>query len=149
MYDLISSSDASNCYTKEEANKRFEFPIGFYFEWALVSGGPDLSTAEKVAAYFGYGTWREISGVFMLSRSASHAVGSTGGEETHTLTQSELPDYTIGRVYTADTNVEKNGDWVKTDPGNKTGFGPLRLGNNKPHQNMPPYLVCYRWQRIA
>lgn len=126
-------------------------PVGSIMEWAPVDGdSTDLSTPEKVAAYYGFGTWEAYgSGRMLLGVNGSHAIGSTGGMETVTLTQRELPEYTIGRVYTADTNVEKTGDWVRTDPGDKTGFGPLRLGNNKPHQNMPPYITVYRWRRIA
>lgn len=126
-------------------------PVGSIVEWAPVDGGnADLSTPEKVAAYYGFGTWQAYGqGRMLLGVSGSHAIGSTGGEETHTLTQSELPEYTIGRVYTSDTNVKKTGDWVKTGPGDKTGFGPLKLGNNKAHQNMPPYITIYRWRRIA
>ena len=126
-------------------------PVGSIVEWAPVDGSAiDLSTPEKVAAYYGFGTWEAYGGGRMLlGVSGSHAVGSTGGEETHTLTQNELPEYTIGRVYTADTNVEKTGGWVKTDAGDKTAFGPLKIGNGHPHENMPPYITIYRWRRIA
>lgn len=33
-------------------------PVGSIIEWSPVSGnGTDLSTAAKVAAYYGFGTW--------------------------------------------------------------------------------------------
>lgn len=149
--EAAAGINPNDYYPKAEADKRFQMPIGYVFEWASVPDqSVDLSTPEKVAQYFGYGTWAAFgAGQFLLGASSTHAVGSTGGEETHTLTQNELPEYTIGRVYTSDTNVEKTGSWVSREPGSKTGFGPLRLGGNKPHQNMPPYIVVYRWQRIA
>lgn len=76
-------------------------PVGSIVEWSPVDGGnADLSTPENVAAYYGFGTWEAYgSGQMLLGVSGSHAIGSTGGEETHTLTQSELPEYTIG-LYT-------------------------------------------------
>ena len=40
------------------------------------------------------GTWQELTGRFLLGRSTGHAAGSTGGEETHTLTSAEMPAHT-------------------------------------------------------
>lgn len=45
------------------------------------------------ATLFG-GTWEEVSGRFLLGRSSGHAAGTTGGEETHTLTANEMPAHT-------------------------------------------------------
>lgn len=45
------------------------------------------------ATFFG-GTWEEIQGKFLLGRSTGHAAGTTGGEETHTLTSNEMPAHT-------------------------------------------------------
>lgn len=61
-------------------------PVGYIFQWVPTNGGPDLSTADKVKAYYGFGTWEEVSGRFLLGRSGSYSVGSTGGNETHTHT---------------------------------------------------------------
>ena len=149
--EAAAGVNPNDYYPKTEADQRFQMPVGYYFDWAPVAGNAtDLSTAEKVASYFGYGTWKEISGVFMLSRSASHTVGSTGGEETHTLTNDELPAYTIGATYGDKISTAPTQKWIVTDRSVKNiGYGRLKLGNNQPHNNMPPYLVCYRWQRIA
>ena len=62
----------------------FVYPIGAIY--ISVS-----STRPEVL--FG-GTWEEIQGKFLLSRSSGHAAGSTGGEETHTLTAAEMPAHT-------------------------------------------------------
>lgn len=64
----------------------YMMPVGYIFQWVPTNGGPDLSTADKVKAYYGFGTWEEISGRFLLGRSDSYGVGSTGGNETHTHT---------------------------------------------------------------
>lgn len=148
--EAAAGVNPNDYYPKTEADQRFQMPVGYYFDWAPVAGNAaDLSTAEKVAAYFGYGIWKEISGVFMLSRSASHDVGSTGGEEEHTLTASELPNYANGYTYGTPTNAENNRAFINTGSGSNISFGQLKLGNGQAHNNMPPYLVCYRWQRIA
>lgn len=149
--EAAAGVNPNDYYPKTEADQRFQMPVGFYFDWAPVERNPtDLSTPEKVAAYFGYGTWKEISGVFMLSRSSSHAVGSTGGEENHTLTTNEMPrhKHSISWGYGAGPSNNKKirvdsispaSPWVGTD----------YSGGGQAHNNMPPYLVCYRWQRIA
>jgi len=45
------------------------------------------------ATLFG-GTWEELTGRFLLGRSTARAAGTTGGEESHTLTASEMPSHT-------------------------------------------------------
>lgn len=45
------------------------------------------------ATVFG-GTWEEIQGKFLLGRSASHQVGTSGGNETVTLTIDQMPAHT-------------------------------------------------------
>ena len=159
-----SQIDLSNYYQKQEADARFQMPIGFYFDWAPVSGGPDLSTAQKVAAHFGYGTWKEISGVFMLSRSSSYTVGSSGGSETHQHPLSSKGYAYIGIAWnTSDTSYIESKDF-----GLSTRYSGSRMANLPVYRtasdlsratelggatdaadSMPPYLVCHRWQRIA
>ena len=52
-----------------------------------------LDTMEKVIAIYGGTTWVKIEGKFLLGTSDSHAINSTGGEETHTLTVNEIPSH--------------------------------------------------------
>ena len=70
-------------------------PVGTIIEWCPVEGsGVDLSTPEKVRAYYGFGTWEAYGqGRMLLGVSGSHGAGSTGGEEKHTLTQSEVASH--------------------------------------------------------
>lgn len=64
-------------------------PVGTIIEWSPVEGGGvDLSTPAKVAAYYGFGTWELYgAGRMLLGTDSSHAVGSTGGAEQVTLTE--------------------------------------------------------------
>ena len=48
------------------------------------------------AAFLG-GTWERIQDRFLLSAGSSYAVGSTGGEATHTLSVAETPAHTHTR----------------------------------------------------
>lgn len=109
------------------------------------------------------GSWSELQGRFLLGRSSSHAAGSTGGEEKHTLTSSEIASH--------NHLVAANADGDKTlSSGNRIGMysthSDLKYslrgstagasigvtansGGGQAHNNMPPYLAVYMWKRTA
>ena len=53
-----------------------------------------MSVADVNPAVLFGGSWEELQGKFLLGRSANHAAGSSGGEEIHTLTATEMPAHT-------------------------------------------------------
>lgn len=127
-------------------------PVGSIVEWSPVDGGnTDLSSAEKVAAYYGFGTWEAYgSGRMLLGVSDSHTVGSTGGEETHSLTLEELPEK-VEIDYAKDNTPGHNpaifGLWASAIP---TATYSISIGGkNTPFSILPPYITVYRWRRIA
>lgn len=129
-------------------------PVGYIFSWAPTSGGPDLSTASKVAAYFGFGTWAAYgTGQVLVGLDAGQTEfatpGKTGGEKTHTLTVPELASHS--HAYAVDTNVTYAGtpgyDMFKVADSGSSNTG--ETGGNQPHNNLQPYVVVYRWQRVA
>lgn len=75
-------------------------PVGSIVEWAPVEGdNTDLSTPEKVAAYYGFGTWEAYgSGRMPLGASSAYPLGSEGGEATVKLTEAQLPNI-FGSIY--------------------------------------------------
>lgn len=145
-------TDLSGYYTKEQSEKRFEMPVGYIFDWAPVEGNEtDLSTAEKVAEHFGYGSWKEISGKFTFGCNEEYPAGSAGGEATHTLSLNEIPAHThqvpihwksdasnYDLSYSSGKHLESSAGWT-------TGAA----GGGQAHNNMPPYLAVYKWQRVA
>lgn len=79
-------------------------------------------------------------------------MGSKGGEERHTLLVSELPAHThilrgVGKTFKGGlerTNLGAGSGWTTVT--NYTAAGDPNLeaaatGSNKPHNNMPPYIV--------
>ena len=56
-------------------------PVGSYY-WSSESTDP--------STLFG-GTWEQVKDRFVLAAGDSYAVGATGGEPTHTLTEAEMP----------------------------------------------------------
>ena len=132
-------------------------PVGSIVEWSPVdSGKADLSTPEKVAAYYGFGTWEAYgSGRMLLGVSDGHAIGSTGGEENHTLTTNEIPKHNHKFATNAAGSTQFPQWYFKMQGLQQSksfqayGDYTLYAGGDKPHNNMPPYIVVYRWQRIS
>lgn len=87
----------------------------------------------------------DLRGRFILGASDSHAVGSTGGEENHTLTIEELPSRTLVSL----KPDPKSAPTVPWNTANSKGCGATCLYDysmngivekyNQPHNNMPPY----------
>lgn len=141
-------------------------PIGGIIEWdgTGLTGAPDLSTPEKVAAVYGYGTWEAYgAGRVTLGVGGKYVVGSEGGEETHLIAAEEIPsldmgiyvngniDYPIGCWETTDGQYEfcnAEVTWTKKKCSQDVK---ARLDNyNQSGTNiMQPYRTVYRWRRIA
>lgn len=101
------------------------------------------------------GTWARIQDTFLLAAGSSYAAGSTGGEAQHKLTTDEMPSHNhwfwqnpsagIGpgsygnEAYLAQSKVSSNAGRGYTS----------NEGGAQAHNNMPPYLAVYVWQRTA
>lgn len=155
--EAAAGIDPNDYYPKTEADQRFQMPIGYVFDWASVPGqSVDLSTPEKVAQYFGYGTWAAFGdGQFLLGAGGSYQAGNTGGEAEHTLTKSELPNESlqIKLAISGNSGAEyaavQGYSYVGANPSTLVFGNTDPLGSGAPINNMPPYIVVYRWQRIA
>ena len=104
------------------------------------------------STYFG-GTWVRIEDRFLLAAtdpSAStvkYAVGSLGGEESHTLTIDEMPSHAHGGVTSYQTGQCSGGDYNFMQALGTKNTG--STGGGAAHNNMPPYIAVYMWQRTA
>lgn len=112
--------------------------------------------------------WQKIEGRFLLATSAAHPLGETGGEETHTLTEDELPvidgkfatavitthatNGVSGHAYGASLNDVTpeyyRGAWPNKSDGTQYGYG-YKFGGGKAHNNMPPYVTRIYWERVG
>ena len=114
------------------------------------------TNATSPETLFG-GTWRPIQGRFLLAADNTYKAGSTGGEATHTLTAAEMPEHAH---YMASSHIGGDGTW-KPDAGsylidsitsNQTTYwaqiGMNNAGGSAAHNNMPPYLAVYVWERV-
>lgn len=107
-----------------------------------------LDTEAKVKAFYGGTTWTKIEGKFLLGTSSSHAINTTGGSETVTLTVDQIPPHShIVKRSTSygDSGYAYGGNWTE---GNET-LSTNNTGGGQAHNNMPPYKTVYIWERTA
>ena len=109
------------------------------------------------ATLFG-GKWVQIKGRFLLGASDVYKANTTGGEETHTLTNDEMPTHThymaAGNAGGDSTWTPDDGSWlvdgVTSDKNTWWAqIGMNNAGGGAAHNNMPPYLVVYMWRRLS
>lgn len=104
------------------------------------------------------GKWERIKGRFIWGIDDDETAGTTGGEKTHCLTVSEMPEhyhyynsYANGfpsQLEGTDrykTAVRDNVNTTDSIAGTQTNVA----GGNTEHNNMPPYYGAYTWRRVA
>lgn len=154
-----------------EVNPEWEVYVKGKPLWELIYpvGSLYLSAVDTdPGALFG-GTWERIRDRFLLAAGTAYGAGTTGGEAVHTLAESELPAHAHDPANQAGyygfiTNSQKAftvGDMgVQSGSGRYYPYAPAAfdisrntktgsVGGGKAHNNMPPYLAVYVWQRTA
>lgn len=126
-----------NCY----------YPIGFIF----------ITLGETSPASIYGGTWELLKDKFLIGAGNKYSLGSTGGEETHILLESEMPkhrhSFGTNNGFTWFAILESldgspHATW-DTSSGNLTSGALSETGGSQPHNNMPPYLAVYLWRKIS
>ena len=117
------------------------YPVGSIYQ----------STKPTDPGTFLGGTWSPINGVFLLAQSQKHPVGSTGGEEEHTLTVAEMPSHNHDTSMLYGNTWGSGNQWTAYSSGDVTNyrFRVDATGGNQPHNNMPPYKSVFMWERTA
>lgn len=96
------------------------YPVGTIYE----TTSADLDTTTKMNTHFG-GTWEVYgSGRVLVAKSADtefDALGETGGEKTHTLTESEMPKHT----HVQNSHNHTQGSHTHTQSSHSHGAGNL------------------------
>ena len=134
-------------------------PVGSYYE---------TSDKEFNPNNFWPGTWiLDNDGTVLVSKSNVSSskfnvnVGTIVGTETHKLTTQELPNYQLkglqwsnGYPITLDGGTTGNGykfnyNYNEYNPGQTEGIQMPSGGQDKPHNNIQPSKIVYRWHRTA
>lgn len=137
QYDTWSSSKIRD----------FIYPVGSIY----------LSVSSVSPATIFGGTWVQLKDQFLLGAGDTYTVGDTGGEAEHTLTTDEMPSHDHTSVVgTSGQNfwTGSGGTYITVASGSAYGFNygwskTSSAGNGQAHNNMPPYLVVYMWERTA
>lgn len=167
--DTAKSSVGVNCFPASNGVLQLGENAFLTAQGAYPVGSIYLSVNDTNPATLFGGTWERISqGRFLLGAGANVAnttdywgaypagkenfpAGEMGGEVEHTLTVAEMPSHTHSERLewsnAAGWGVTGTGSVTNAvvDQGSVTGA----TGGGKPHNNLPPYLVCYMWARIG
>lgn len=116
-----------------------------------------FDTEAKVKAFYGGSTWVKIEGKFLLGTSSSHAINTTGGAETVTLTLNQIPSHNHGVCGGTGMIAFKNNAGTEDPTFKSTGGSRAAInlwttdnsGGGQSHNNMPPYKTVYIWERTA
>lgn len=113
-------------------------------------------SATNPSTLFG-GKWEQIKDRFLLAAGDTYAIGATGGEATHKLTVDEMPIHSHdAELHSGGSTAAPIGGFANTSNANNSGivsggskFGIRKAGGDAAHNNMPPYLTVYMWERVA
>lgn len=149
--DTEKSSVGVNCLPSQSDVLQLGESAWLTAQGAYPVGSIYLSVTDaNPAALFG-GTWERIGGRFLLGADSTYAAGSTGGEASHTLTADEMPRHN----HEID-NLNASGNatpYMTVQAQEKKGYGgniqTMFAGGGKAHNNLPPYLAVYMWQRVS
>lgn len=149
--DTQKSSVGVNCLPTQENAFQLGESAWLTAQGAYPVGAIYLSVTEVDPSSLFGGTWKRIGGRFLLGADSTYAAGSTGGEAAHQLTTAEMPshnhaldNYNVTGGTTSFMTVQAN-----DKRGYSGNVNTLYTGGNQPHNNMPPYLAVYMWQRTA
>lgn len=124
------------------------YPVGSVYETMDSSFDPNKKWG---------GTWVRIKGRVLVGVDENDAYfdvpEKTGGEKTHTLVVSELPQHTHAN-YAKRTNITINNSGNthvtchSSNSGATVGHNIGSTGEGVAHNNLQPYITCFIWKRI-
>ena len=147
--DTKKNSFGVNCFPKND--KSLEINGKTIFDMVYPVGSVYVSVNSTSPATLFGGTWVQIKDKFLLSAGDTYKAGATGGEDTHVLTVDEMPrhNHSIDNLNASGSTTP----YMTVQAQEKKGYGgnvqTFFTGGGQAHNNMPPYIVVYIWQRTA
>lgn len=162
-----SATNATNVYAKSGSYKSMANAL---LEMVYPVGSVYISTSSTSPATFLGGTWARINGRFLLGLGSntantvttygSLAAGSInrttakeqGGEVLHKLTTTEMPKHKHNLIVRVGAST---GSYYGYPPASNSGGSNseqnvgYETGGDGSHNNMPPYIAVYMWERTA
>lgn len=139
------------------------YPVGRIIETTSAEDNPNNLYKGQKWELFGQG---KVTVSYDSNDTDFNTVGKVGGEKEHTLTVREMPEHKHEHILWGESNFV----YTYTKGGNKRVLdlagsgvywrddcnfattGKVRTdnaGGDKPHNNLQPYVVVYRWRRIS
>ena len=96
--------------------------------------------------------WKQIKNRFLLSASSTYSATSVGGEATHALTENEIPEHQHS-IWFPNPSGSQSAAIGYPEAGSKNTWyaeasKTSSAGGGAAHNNMPPYLAVYMWERV-
>lgn len=129
------------------------YPVGTIYTNKTNSANPSTYLPGQSGT-----TWVAITNRFIVAKGSGtfDTAGATGGEETHILTTPEIPSHThsakvAGSAAVGGTasSLVASGSSFYTISDSITGISIDATGGGGAHNNLPPYVVAYVWERVA
>ncbi len=146
---------------RTQANETINNSINEYWKAIYPIGSIYISASPTFNPQTTWGgVWTTIAeGRCLIGANDKYPLGSTGGEETHTLLENELPVIeghalgvsTYGSASSGHFKVTKENPCklASGEGGNDLSDIYFGFGKNLSHNNMQPYLAVYMWKRTA
>jgi hypothetical protein len=159
-------TDTPTAPTATFGNKSKQIANTEFVQTALAAGYPvgslyfNASVGTNPVTLLGFGTWQAIgqgrmligvgSGTDSRGEARSFSLGSAAGEYSHVLTVDEIPPHTHtspqGAVGGPPGDLSSGDDATSAVMSNPESSS---AGGGEAHNNLPPYLAVYIWQRTA
>jgi hypothetical protein len=117
--------------------------------------GLDYNVERGFALCNGSNGTPDLRGTFIVGLGTGDyaSIGNTGGEETHLLTQGELPDFNLPYTINKDNNaIGSSGYFASSTGGGTAQSSNLSVnsgGNDEAHENRPPYYVLAYVMKVS
>lgn len=156
-FGVTGSATFSNTIYDKNGNEVLAISDAYILEKTYPVGSYYISHNNTSPAELFGGTWYRVENQFLWACPADGTIGSTGGEQTHTLTVAEMPYHSHPILLNSSAGTYDTWDYsYGAAKANRSYFsqGPAEpiiggTGGTGAHNNMPPYISVAIWRRTA
>lgn len=156
-FGVTGSATFANTIYDKNGNEVLAISDAYILEKTYPVGSYYISHNNTSPAELFGGTWYRVENQFLWACPADGTIGSTGGEQTHTLTVAEMPYHSHPILLNSSTGTYDTWDYsYGAAKSNRSYYsqGPSEpiiggTGGTGAHNNMPPYISVAIWRRTA